>query len=195
MPLKIKKEHYPLLLALSLPILLFIGVWVTNFLPGLFSQPKYNFIYFNARELPYGASSEFYTIDPYTKKIVKDEITFSDYYWKNNPSETISSARAKFIFPTLYLYDVSSKISKPITLEDANNFIIDNSVKSPDGYEITHGQKASFDFIFPNTYTDYSSWVLSKSGQTIDLNLMKDPIKESAYYPSYNVKFLGWIIN
>ncbi len=196
MHLNIKKDHYPLLIALTLPILLFIVVWITNFLPGLFLKPQYDFIYFNAKNLPYGVRSEFYVIDPYTKKIVKDEPIFEEYYWKENPNETLQSAKSKITYPTLYLYDVSKRQSRAITLEEVNQYIIDNSVKSPDGYEIKNGTRVSYDFIFPSTYTDYSKWILVKNGHKFELNLATDNIKDSGYYDSYsNMKFLGWKIN
>ena len=191
MQINIKKEHYPLLIALTLPILLFFGVWITNFLPSLFLKPQYDFVYFNMKTLPYGVKTEFYTIDPYTKKVIKEEPIFGEYYWKEYPNETFQSAKAKIIYPTLYLYDVSTRQSKAVTLEEVNQYILNNSVKSPDGYEIKNGTRASYDFIFPNTYTDYSKWFLVKNGQKIELNLSSDTIKNSGYYDSYgNMKFL-----
>lgn len=158
-----KKETLPLIVGIGLPLLLIAYVAVTVYLPSLFNKPLYDFIYAT------GYDSRYVTVE---NQIVK--VNQKPSYRTNEPPQ-----QPEF---DLYLYNVSKESSKLISVEEARNYELDPSEKSPDGYVVSNDRDRSYSF-FPLFY----------GGSDRGTYLTGHRVSKRVSEKYYDLKFLGWV--
>jgi hypothetical protein len=163
------KKQLPIIIGIGLP--LFLVLWILVFVyivPSMFVKPKYDFIYITGFNLSY-------------VRVVNGAIKVDDCTLKNCDNEV---RNAEF-----YFYDVSEKETIPLTMEQALEYRLDSSEKSPDGYAVRSGRESSRGTYFFPFFWDY----YSDRGYYIS----KEPgLSEQIYVKGnlYSFKFLGWIL-
>lgn len=163
--MKIKK-NIPLILGVSIPILMILFVVASIYLPGIFIQPKYNFIYISGGyDLVYSVSGG---------KIIKATPLNPPY----RPS----------LEEKLYFHDVLENKSKEISYEEAQKYNLDPNIESPDGFQVTYGTSSGgfFPFFFYSG-TDYDTRYLTGHNVNKKLNILKSGLYSDSF------RFLGWV--
>lgn len=166
----ISKERLPLLIGIGLPVLLIAYVFLSIHLPSLFVKPQYNFLYTSG-----------YTYD-YELAVIDDKLTLRQrYYNYNDPNRNVLPPPG----PIVFLYDVSADKTSAMTLSQAQQYTIDPSNKSPDGFSV--GRSTSDDyFVFPFFF----------GGGDRGIYLMgKGLYRKITTDQEYDFKFLGWVTN
>ncbi|MCA9349225.1 hypothetical protein KC878_03765 [Candidatus Saccharibacteria bacterium] len=154
----------------SIPALIAITMFAVLYVPSMFSNPQYGFIY---QSCLYGRcySNNSYIVDSSGTVQVVDPL---DTYKPNYDYLSDNSQ--------LYLYDPLDSSSKQISLEEAQTYSLDTSVTSPDGYKLENSSNTSGPFVY--SYNEghgiYKKGLLSKK---IDVDNF------------YKEQFLGWVIN
>lgn len=91
-------------------------------------------------------------------------------------------------FPvSLYIYDATKNLSQEISFEEAQKLNLDANIKSPDGFEVVHGNQNN-GFLFFSSDNNYNTVYLTGHNVSKKLNLQ---LNGSSYYD--NFRFLGWI--
>lgn len=86
--------------------------------------------------------------------------------------------------PILRYYDVSAGSARPLTLQEAEDYQIDSSSRSVDGYALI-SEASSSGFLFGGS---------SRNGWALKNGLYKKPVELGATDPySSDVKFIGWV--
>lgn len=159
-------------MGISIPILMILLVAGSIYIPGLFIQPKYNFLYVSGE----GYSGQQYSVQ--NNQLVKNEIQQPE-----NGNYNPSPSNAK-----LFLYDISTNKSIELSFEVAQKlFNLDSNIKSPDGFEIVYGSSGN-GIIFPFFFysgTDYNSSYLKGHNVSKKLNIQ-------LHGSPYDFRFLGW---
>lgn len=169
-----KKEHLPLIIGISLPILMILFVLGSVYVPGWLSQPQTDFIYSVGDG--YNSGYKKYTVQ--NGKIILEPIpATSDPYQKEMYENT--SAR-------IYYYDTEKDSSRLLSFEEAQAFTLNTETRSPDGYEVTTGNSnGDFGFIFGG---GGRGWYLKGHGVSRKINTGSND-----YYYG-NLYFLGWVL-
>jgi len=166
------KKNIPLILGLSIPILMILFVAGIIYLPGLFIQPKFNFLY---------ATEDYYFPSYYSVKngrLIKNNKAYCPEFYKRKCTE-----------PRLYIYDITKNESKEISFSEAQRLTLNSNSRSPDGFEITCGRRTqSIFFIFVESSSDCSTRFIKGHNISKKLNLQLS----KGRYGSF--RFLGWII-
>ncbi|EKD65235.1 MAG: hypothetical protein ACD_50C00152G0007 [uncultured bacterium] len=160
----LSREKLPLVVGIVLPLLLILYVAVTAYLPSLFIKPKYNFIYSNDNYYDYSIN------------VVNGKVNIQPNYRYDN-----SVVRQ----PALYLYDVVNDKSTLISLSQAQNYTLDPSNKSLDGFTVGSRVNDSYSY-FPFFFSG------NDRGIYLTGNGLNRVITERDYY---YFKFVGWILN
>lgn len=174
------KKNVPLIVGLSIPVLMIIFVAASIYLPGLFVQPKVNFLYSLGGD--YYSKSKYYVLDD---KIALGQIAYPE---KGNTGRWVESRRE----PKLYFHDVVKNQNKEISFEEAQTLALDHNVKSPDGFEITRGEYSYS--IFEILTTRGHSWgtrYITGHNVSKKLNI---PDRDDSYGYYGDFQFLGWAI-
>lgn len=165
------KKNLPLIFAISVPVILVIGVALTVYLPTLFVKPEYNFLYASGSNYIY---RDLYVVENGT--LVKKPIIVPG---------TVRTTQE----PKLYMHDVSKNVSVEISFEEAQRLSLDTNTQSPDDFEIAYGSGGGgfFPFLFWSE-GNYGERYLKGRGISKKLNLQTS-------YGSYSsdFRFLGWI--
>lgn len=168
------KKNLTLFIGILVPVLMIIFVAASIYLPGIFVQPKYNFLYIS------GNDSYFYSQFQY---IVENEQLIKSQ--NKLPEEQIYYQKEVI---KIYYYDVNKNESREINFEEAQKFKIDSNNISPDGFEVVNGtQGGGFFPIFYYSNGDYNNLYLKGHNVSKKLNL----ILNGARYD--NFRFIGWI--
>src|SRR5581483_12138441 len=114
-----KKKNAPLIIGFSIPILMILFVAASIYLPGIFQQPRYNFLY--------STDGDYY--DNQTYSVSNGRLVI-------NPQPSSYPNSRPYPSPQLYVYNVSPNESRPISLQEAENLNINPNVESPDGYKL-----------------------------------------------------------
>ena len=165
-----KKKNVPLIVALSVPLLMILLTAVSIYLPGLFVKPKINFIF--STDVGYCYQNR-YSVK--NGRVVENE--FKDV----NNNNLCPPNRA----PRIFYYDVQRNTAKEMTFEEAQRFLLDDSLKSPDGFEVVPGNSGG-DIFFFNGNSYYDKY-LKKGAFSRRLNI----VGASSYY--YDFRFIGWV--
>jgi hypothetical protein len=90
--------------------------------------------------------------------------------------------------PKLYVYDITTNTVKQITLEEAQQYVVDPGPSSPDGYQVQYNYNSNGIFDLFAGGSRRSGYVISKGSTSKSLPGMTS----DSYYGSYS--FIGWII-
>jgi len=170
---KMVRKNLPLILAIALPILLIIVVALSVTLPSLFIKPQFNFLYASSNN--YASYRVFSVVDgKLTRVEIKQPI--KDAYYEPQ------------VVPQLYLHDVATNSSRQVTFAQAQEFVLDSSPKSPDGFEVVNGSRG--EGVMPMMFwsgSDYGVKYIKGNNGSKKLNLQ---ISSDNYY---SFEFLGWV--
>lgn len=168
------KKHITLLVGIAIPILMILFIAGSIYLPALFTQPKFDFLYAN--------SDDYYYYNQYQYAVQNGKLTRSETHNTSNPDyQPPREVR-------LYMYDVARNESREISFEAAQYLNLDSSIVSPDGFEVTYGSRGeSFFPLFFWSDRDYSTRYLQGHNVSKKLNLQLS----GSYYN--NFRFIGWI--
>lgn len=166
-----KKKNIPLILGFSIPVLMIIFVAASIYVPGIFSKPKYNFLYSTDGDY---FGSQNYSVE--SNKVVL------------NPRRTPYDTYPVYPTPKLYIHDVTTNKSSPISFQNAQFLKLDASEESPDGYKLENGINHS-DGFFP------LFWYSSDNNQEYLVGHNTSKKLELTHGTTYySVHFLGWIM-
>ena len=169
--LMVPKKNVPLILGLLTPVLMVVFVIASIYIPGIFSQPKSDFLY--------SMNDSFYTSVSYDVQ---------NGHLIENPIPTRYPEPAQHTKPKLYLYKVTENKSSQITFQEAQGYKIDTDMISPDGYKLENGSQGSGVFPFYWYSSDYKTQYLVGHSVSKKLNIPST----SSYFNSFH--FLGWIV-
>jgi hypothetical protein len=165
------KKNITLVIGIFIPILMIFLIAASIYLPGLFVQPKFNFIY--------SIGNHYYSRYIYSVqngKLVRTERQPENEYYR------------LWGDIKLYVYDVAKNESKEISFEEAQNLNLDPNTKSPDGFEVVYGSRSSGFFpLFIWSERDYNTLYLKGRNMSKKINLQSSEL----YYRDFN--FIGWI--
>jgi len=171
-----KKENIPLYIGLALPIILIIIIAAVIYIPRFLVDPQYDFIYFEENW-----NSRFSTTECTEYEISEGRFKRIGEI-EEHLQETCYSDGALF-----YIYDVSEKESREISIDEVESLEIAKGYTSPDGFIFLrkYSNMGIFE-IFGGTHE--VKWYLEKDGVRLPLNLEE---KVSLYSEP---QFIGWII-
>lgn len=166
-----QKKNVPLILALSIPVVMIVLTTLSIYVPSLFVKPTTDFIYSvggsYCNETQYLVRGE---------KIVETQNKLPE----NNTCTNVPPMR-------LFYYDVKQDAARELSLEEARRFIVVDTAKSWDGFEVVSGGRG--DGIFFSGYSSYGDRFLQKGAFSRKLNLRG--LGSSSYY--YDFRFMGWV--
>lgn len=172
-----KKNNIPLILGMLIPVFMIIFVAVSIYLPALFTQPKYDFLY--------AAGGDYYLLNSYAvqnSKLIKNEV--------NYPANYLNSSGLPKAEPKLYVYDMAKNVSREVSFEEAQRLKLNSENISPDGFEVVSGtEDFSIFSIFFSRGDFYGAKYIRGHGISKRLNLHK----ENDYW-YHNIRFIGWLI-
>ena len=185
------KNHFAVLLAFLLPIVLIIIVAASTYIPSRLLSTDYNFVYatcnVNTSRYPYNCDN--YLRQRYSvannKLVVSQASTTQDFDKRSVPYiDENYTAR-------IFLHDTKKNESKEIILEEAQSMTLNGLVTSPDGVTVTsnlYRSGGSFFLIFDggSSYGPY----LTKGKKRSKLHLVND---DGRYYYD-NFHFIGWVL-
>lgn len=190
--LHIKKHDTTLLVALAIPLLMVLFIAASIFIPGLFSHPKYNFIYgiYNNSGL-----------EP-AYRVVNGELVDNSQQMNpvsqspqfncvgDCPGNIGTSSPTRYSYTQLYEYNVSTNQSVALTPLQAQQFTLNSNAQSPDGYTIQSGSEGDGSFFFGgDNYNGSDEYIVGHNvSKKIDYTM-------NASIPNENFYFIGWIIH
>jgi hypothetical protein len=154
-----------LILLFAVPLLIAVVAAALVYIPRAMAHPTYDFVYSYCRE--YGCADD-YSVDD--GRIVQTAPT-------GGPS--ISSANA-----TLYYYNISDNSTKSLSYNEAKQYRLNPSSKSPDGYSLE--MHSGYGGLFGGD--DGRGWFLKNGAK-------QKVVKLSSGADTYSeqIKFLGWV--
>ena len=157
-----------LIFSIILPIFFLIIISLVVLLTKFIVHPKYDFLYTDQNQLRRNI-----VVDGRLTQEVDPTLPDSEH-WNQ--------------FGKIYLYDIERDKSYELTLEQAQQYKLDLSITSPDGFEIINfGNSIQTRFDFNRSNVDSGNMYLNGKGLTKKLGL------ENKIY-SQSFKFLGWVI-
>lgn len=174
------KEKLPIIIGIALPIIFIISMVVVVYVPKLFINPQYDFVY--TMQTSYQYDQE-YMYELRDGEIVKN-------YPTPQPENEAMYDRYPKTTPVLYVYDVQSHTSRQISFDQAQDLILDPGPASPDNYTVQYdrGNYSLFSEIFSSRRD--SGYVISRG----NMNKSLDGIVSDRDYYYNSFTFLGWII-
>jgi hypothetical protein len=177
-----------LVVAIALPVLAILFIAGAVYLPGLFEQPKYDFIYSRYDSNPYIYSGEPASFTVKDGKLIKIQTLYSG---EDRPKviDTSTGMPIAPVEPTLHYYDIDTNTSRPLVLQETSSMKLDGTLRSPDGFEIRQGNNGGGAFpFFYNGPTPSSMYIVGKySSNKLDIEL-----NSTDYWGS--IRFVAWVI-
>jgi len=166
------RKNAPLIIGFSIPVLMILFVAISIYVPGIFLHPKFNFLY--------SGDGNYNNEQTYT---VNDGHLTLDHQMNPYPNNK------PYPSPSLYIHNVVTNESKPISFRDAQNLNLDSNIESPDGYKIEDGNPSDgfFPFFWYDNRNENAKYIV---GHNVSKKL-NITINGSNYY--YSFRFLGWI--
>lgn len=159
-PANLAKTHLKdILLLFSIPVGIMAVIIGFTYIPQFLANPEYNFIYCKGY-----LCAESYRVDPNGRL----QTTTVNNQYSYRPIREMS----------LYHYDVSRDSSRPITLEEAQQTLLDPSSKSPDDYVLERSRGGGSIFYGSSS----REWTLSKG-------ITSKPV----HLDSSDITFIGWV--
>ncbi|HRH93631.1 MAG TPA: hypothetical protein PKV72_03820 [Candidatus Peribacteria bacterium] len=174
------KPNISLIIGIAIPIVMVLFVACSIYLPGLFIQPKVDFLYMTGSNDRYSCKM-IYEVHGGTLQHIVPPSPYNDpAYVKQECS------------PMFYVYDVKTNESREVTFEEAQKLKADPSAVSPDGFELVRGNGGGGDFLFLfDMGRDYNSVYLKGHNVSRKVNIKRTGGDEYSYL---DYQFLGWIL-
>lgn len=179
-----KKENIPLVVGLAIPVILVVILGLVIYMPRLFIEPQYDFIYAVGDYPSY--------VNAATNQQIEYTVFNGELIKRVTPYD-----REKKVYQTndteFYRYDVSAKNNIRLADEDVMRVDLDTAKKSPDGFELNYGNDAEniFEGIFGGG-RDYSERVLEKGAVALPVNLTGAGGIDYSYRNDWH--FIGWVV-
>lgn len=157
-----------LVLLFSIPIAIALIATAAIYIPRLLADPKYDFIYTLCTS--YSCRND-YSVDS-SGRVTKQAIEPSNLRYDNDIS-------------TMRYYSAVNDSTRSVTYEEAQQYRLNTSSKSPDGYTLSKEERSS-GFLFWGNGSE--GWYLKDGAKKKKIELLND----SSYY-SQDITFLGWI--
>jgi hypothetical protein len=164
------KKNLPLVVALGIPVVLTLVIAFAVYLPGFGPEPSYDFVYVTRNY--YGNGPSYDVVDG--KVVELPGMQFEETMPPQQPKYTAPAAQ-------LYYYDVESKISKSLTITEAQAYRLETSRTSPDGYLVQNGNNTG---IFP----------FYENGNYYEQYLVGNNRRVKTTIADYDFAFLGWVL-
>lgn len=164
-----KTEHVKdLILLFAIPIAIALFAAAAIYAPRLFADPKYDFVYTQCNDY---RCSDSYSVDSFGRLV----------------KETGDDARSSYedSISTVYYYDTEKDATRSLSIEEAQQYKLNTSSKSPDGYSVSREQRQSGFLFWSDNET---GWYLKDGAKKKKIEL----VNTDTYY-SQNIKFLGWV--
>lgn len=179
------KKNIPLIIGISLPFVIIFLVFASIGLSKALANPDYDFIYSDTNQRGYYNYGAYYEVE--NGKIVRKENTPPER--RTVDGDIIVEKIPARPEPKLFIYDAETDTSRQISFEEAVQYSVDPSVKSPDGYviEFSYGHNGIFELF--GSRDERNSALLKKGFASKKVYLTTS----SNYYyePGF---FLGWVI-
>jgi hypothetical protein len=175
-----KIKNLPLIVGISLPILLIAIVSLVIFIPSLSIKPQYSFIYI--------ANDGFSDYDQFYKNtyvIENEQIAL-----KPVPTRKDVTFKLKGDSPILYFYDMKNNTSRKISLEEAQEYLVDAGPSSPDGYTVTYQYNTDGIFDLFGSRGNNGEYIISKGRGSKKLTGLA--FTDQNYYQQ-NLTLVGWV--
>jgi len=191
------KQNLALVVGLAIPVAMVIIIALVIYIPRFFTEPpQYDFVYAVGEGIYYPTSPYSYPEGPYAYPV---KGVWPQYFYQvvdgklvrkdaGDPPMEYKGIPVADVGPKFYLHHVTANTSVPITFEDAEKYVLDTSMRSPDGWEIAgpSGSGGIFPFFYDGA-RDYNAKYLKKGSTAIllNLNLPRD---------HYGDTFLAWVV-
>lgn len=107
----------------------------------------------------------------------------------NNGTDPFSTTSSYCKKTDLYIYDVKTNQSVKLTLQQAQQYNLNSSAKSPKGYEVARGSPSYIGFPFGGYSDNYKKYFLKGNGIAKKLNIN---YTDNGFKADY-FGFLGWV--
>lgn len=185
------KKNFVILLAFALPIVFIAIITLSTYLPSLFISTNYNFIYSSCTD-----SSNYYSYrcDGYLQKrysVVDNKLVINaidpNYDSNNNKIPDIDEGYTARIF----LHNTEKNESREITAEEAQTFMLNSLLTSPDGVTVSSYYDRGAGFFLFDAGSSHGHY-LTKGKSRSKLNFIN---QDNQYYYRNNFQFIGWILS
>src|SRR3989338_764223 len=186
------KNHFVVILAFILPLLLIGGLAISTYLPSMLLSTKYDFVYATCGagtnfhyDYEYGCEAHLnnlYTVEN-GKLLLRDVNPTQD----SDGDGTLDVAEN--YVTRLFLHDTKANEGREITLQEAQSLDLNKLITSPDGVSVESGYSNNGDFFIFFDGSSRQGYYLTKGSKKSKLNLVND---DDRYYYRDNFKFIGW---
>lgn len=187
---KALKQHVPIILAFSLPLIFILGFALTTYVPAFFVKTNYNFVYATCTDdYNYNYDCNSYLKERFlitNNRLVISEVTdmvYEHYYENEHYVQNNHEFR-------IFLHDTQTNESREMTPDEATGLRYSSLLTSPDGITISNDYRYNGgDFlIFGGGSSSYGHY-LTKGNRRSKINT----INNSDRYQN-NFEFIGWIV-
>lgn len=168
------KDNIALTVGVALPLVFVAALSVAIFLPALFVNPGYDFLYIESIPTHRYNNAVYYQN---TYIVENGHIALKPIPLRNEEVVKLEER------PTLYRYDVQTDTSHEITFEKARNFTLDPGPSSPDNYTMRH-HSGNYDFFSIFGSQNDNGYFISKDSMKKKLNGLSS---------RRNIELIGWI--
>jgi len=186
------KKNITLVLAFALPIILIAVVALVAYVPSMFFNSNYNFIYATCGNENYYS----YKCDSYLQKlysVVNGKLTVNQVALNIDLDHDGEIDFDKNYSTHIFFHDVKKNVSREITLQEAQKFSLNGLITDPDGVNVSGQYDGGTDvFPFYNGHSSYN-YYLEKNKSKKRLNLINSNERYSYY--ERNFYFIGWVVN
>ncbi|MCL5260792.1 MAG: hypothetical protein M1561_03805 [Gammaproteobacteria bacterium] len=154
------------------------------YIPNLFTQPKFNFLYATGGECFCSQYNQPYSIQ--NSKLIKNKTPITP----KTPNIRNIDCDLPQNTAKLFIHDTVKNENEQISLATAQKLNLDPNNKSPDGFEIARGgmQGSIFSILF---YADSRYY----KGGTLQGRYASKKFNTQTLGPCNNFRFIGWIKN
>lgn len=174
------KKNFVILLAFALPIIFIAIIALSTYLPSLFISTDYNFIYSSCTD---GSNYYSYRCDGYLQKrysVMDDKLII------NTIPDVDEGYTAR-----IFLHNTEKNESREITVEEAQTFMLNGLLTSPDGVTVSSYYNRGAGFFLFDAGSSYG-YYLTKGKIRSKLNFIN---QDNQYYYRDNFQFIGWILS
>jgi hypothetical protein len=167
-----------LIVGLLIPVAMIVFIAAAVYLPRAFSRvepPQVDFVYMIG--YPPGTERVFVR----DGHLVREDV--------DAPAHAPANPDYELQF---FIHRVAINTSERISFDRASELLVDNTPRSPDGFEVVYGRRSGFLFPFTSS-TDYRKRFLKKDGYALELDLATGGNAGGGYF-SHSFKLLGWIV-
>lgn len=186
------QKNWPVVAAFTLPLLLVFGIVASVYVPSLFIQTQYSFVYavcddqYNSYEcLEY--VDDYYRIE--NGKLTKHTLPESSTETYRNKTIRLYNER----FPArLFMYSPLTNTSTELTNDMISTLTMSDELTSPDNIRVDCGYNygGDFFFIFDTHHSEYACYL--QDGVRQKKVVLETPL--SSYYYNNSIRFIGWIL-